>query len=95
MAAQAAPPTIAATMDRAISRGPGRPPSFEATTKANTLPTQNWPVPPMLNMPARKANATQSPARMSGVMAFSVCCRLKAASCSLTPKGLPGSQWNG
>ena len=30
-------------------------------------PPMNWPVAPMLNRPARKARATASPVRMSGV----------------------------
>jgi hypothetical protein len=33
----------------------------------------------MLNMPQRKANATASAVRMSGVVMMSVCCRSSAA----------------
>ena len=42
-------------------------------------PTVYWPWPPMLNSPARNANATASPTRISGVVASSVCWRLNAA----------------
>jgi hypothetical protein len=37
-----------------------------------------WPLPPMLNIPQRKANATARPARMSGVVCSSVWERLYA-----------------
>ena len=41
-------------------------------------PTQYWPCPPMLNMPARNGSASASAVRMIGVVVSSVCCRFCA-----------------
>ena len=37
------------------------------THAAAIAPVMSWPAPPMLNSPARKARATESPTRISGV----------------------------
>ena len=55
------------------------PANDEPIQTARIAPTRYWPWPPMLNRPQRKANATASPARISGVVAISVCWRLNAA----------------
>jgi hypothetical protein len=39
----------------------------------------------MLNRPARKAKATASPTRISGVVMIRVCCRLSAAVARSSP----------
>ena len=50
-----------------------------------------WPLPPMLNMPQRKAKATASAVRSSGVVMIRVCCRSLAAA----RVSCPVSQRNG
>ena len=77
----APPPTIASTM---CSR-PGSPSSDEPIQTATIEPTMYWPWPPMLNRPARNANATASPTRISGVVRISVCCRFSAAIVRSSP----------
>ena len=44
-----------------------------------------WPWPPMLNRPQRNAKATARPARISGAVRSSVCCRLSAAIVRSSP----------
>ena len=51
--------------------GPG-PVIVKPMYTANTPPSSIWPVPPMLNSPARKVTATASPASSSGVVAMRV-----------------------
>ena len=74
-------------------------PAAEASTITSTMcstcedpihtatipPTVYWPWPPMLNSPARNANATASPTRISGVVAIRVCCRFSAAVVRSSP----------
>ena len=48
--------------------------------RPRSRPSMYWPWPPMLNIPQRKANATASPVRISGVVRSSVCWRLNSAS---------------
>ena len=61
-------------------REAGIPAKEEPTHTAAIDPMMNCPWPPMLNSPARKAKATASPVRISGVVTISVCWRLIAAS---------------
>ena len=53
-----------------------------------------WPLPPMLKSPARKANATARPVRISGVVMISVCWRLSAASVRSSPVVHGNSHWS-
>jgi hypothetical protein len=48
----------------------------------------------MLNRPARNANATASPTRISGVVAISVCCRFSAAVVRSSPLVQGNSQFS-
>ena len=52
-----------------IAIGPGTSASHESvpTHAAVVAPTSSWPSAPMLNRPARNANATASEAPMNGV----------------------------
>ena len=68
-----------------MCRKPGIPANDEPTQTAAIEPTMYWPWPPMLNRPARNANATASPMRISGVVRISVCCRLSAAVVRSSP----------
>jgi hypothetical protein len=80
MPAQNAPAATASTIVSTMCSTPGMPAKDEPTTTETTPPTMYWPWPPMLNSPARKANATASPSSASGVVKSSVCCRFSAAS---------------
>ena len=51
----------------------GRPVKVKPARTASMPPMSSWPSPPMLNRPARKARATASPVKMSGVASVSVC----------------------
>ena len=82
-------------------RSPGRcaggsacPSNDEPTQTAPMLPTRYWPWPPMLNRPARNANATARPVRISGVVRISVCCRFSAASVRSSPVTHGNSQFS-
>ena len=68
-----------------MCRKPGIPANDEPTQTAAIPPTMYWPWPPMLNRPARNANATARPIRISGVVRISVCCRLSAAMVRSSP----------
>ncbi len=57
----------------------------EPTHTAAIEPTMYWPLPPMLKRPARNANATASPVRISGVVMMSVCWRFEAARSRSAP----------
>ncbi len=71
--AQTAPARQAATIATTMRIQAGSPVSSEATTTAAIDPMMYWPFPPMLKRPARNANATARPVRMSGVVRISVC----------------------
>ena len=77
--AQAAPASPAATTAIVMCSTGGMPANDEPIHTAVIPPTVYWPWPPMLNRPARNANATASPTRISGVVEISVCCRSNAA----------------
>ena len=62
MAPPTKPPMTATTTWMTIGKWTAKP-----IQPAIMAPPMNWPVAPMLNMPARKASATARPARMSGV----------------------------
>ena len=79
MPAQAAPASPAATIAIAMCSTGGMPENDEPIQTAVIPPTVYWPWPPMLNRPARNANATARPTRISGVVEISVCWRLNAA----------------
>ena len=68
-----------------MCRKPGIPANSDPTHTAAIDPTMYWPWPPMLKRPARNANATARPVRISGVVMISVCCRLSAASSRSSP----------
>ncbi len=55
-----------------VIHGPASLPIQVTTAIAPTVPTRNWPRPPMLNSPARKPMATPRPARTRGVAYTSV-----------------------
>ena len=57
----------------------GIPANEEPIQTAMIPPTVYCPWPPMLNMPARNANATARPTRSNDVACSSVCWRLPAA----------------
>jgi hypothetical protein len=85
MPAQNAPARQAATMASTTCKSAGMPANDEPTQIAAIDPTMYCPWPPMLNRPARKANATARPTRMNGVVRISVCCRLSAAVARSSP----------
>ena len=74
--AHTAPARAAATIANMTCSTGGIPANDEPTQTATIAPTVYWPWPPMLNMPARNANATARPARISAVAWISVCWRL-------------------
>jgi hypothetical protein len=80
MPAQTAPARQAAAIASTMCGNAGMPAKEEPTQTAAIDPMMNCPCPPMLNSPARKAKATASPVRISGVVTISVCWRLIAAS---------------
>ena len=92
--AQAAPARQAATTASTMCGKPGIPPNDEPTHTAAIDPTMYWPWPPMLNRPARNANATASPTRISGVVRISVCCRFSAAVSRSAPVTHGNTHWN-
>ncbi len=55
------------------------PANDEATQTPTIEPAAYWPWPPMLKRPARNANATARPVRISGALRISVAWRLYAA----------------
>ena len=77
--AHAAPAAAAATIAKRMWSSAGIPEKEEPTQTAMIAPTVYWPWPPMLNRPARNANATARPTRTNGVAWRSVCWRLPAA----------------
>ena len=83
--AQAAPATQAATIASTTWSSAGIPANSEPTQTAAIEPTMYCPWPPMLNRPARNANATASPVRISGVVMISVCWRFSAAVVRSSP----------
>ena len=87
-----APASAAAMTATAMCSTDGMWANDEPTHTAAIPPTVYWPWPPMLNMPARKANATASPTRISGVAWISVCCRLSAAVARSAPPTHGNSQ---
>ena len=68
---QAAPPSAPANRAATIAIGKGNP-GIVPTRAAQNAPTSSWPLAPMLNSPARNANATDKPAKISGVAELSV-----------------------
>ena len=69
-----APPTSAARTIETMMWSTGFSPVNEvATHTAMIEPTVYWPWAPMLKSPTRNANATDSPVRISGAVATSVC----------------------
>ena len=83
--AHTAPARQHSTIVTRMCRTPGRPANEEPIQAATKVPTRYWPWPPMLNSPQRKAKATASPVRISGVVAISVCWKLIAASARSSP----------
>ena len=65
--AHTAPAAAAATIANTMCRTAGIPANEEPIQTAAISPTVYWPWPPMLNMPARNANATARPTRINGV----------------------------
>ena len=65
----------------------------EPTQTAAIAPMMYWPLPPMLKSPARNANATARPVRISGVVMMSVCWRLSAAIVRSSPVVHGKSHW--
>jgi hypothetical protein len=68
------------------------PENSEPTHTATIAPTVYWPWPPILNKPARNANATASPVSSSGVAISSVCWSSKAAVDRVLPETHGNSQ---
>ena len=91
--AHAAPAAAAATIANTMWSTDGIPLNEEPTHTATIPPTVYWPWPPMLNMPARNANATARPTRISGVAWSSVCWRLPAAVARSDPLTHGNSQF--
>ena len=85
MPAHAAPASVAATIVSTTCSSLGMSVNEEPTHTATYEPTRYWPWPPMLNSPQRKAKATASPVRISGVVRISVCCRFSAAVARSSP----------
>ena len=79
MPAQTAPARPPAIIASTMCSSAGMPSNELPTQTAKTEPRMYWPWPPMLNRPQRNANATARPARISGAVRSSVCCRLSAA----------------
>ena len=77
--AHSAPASAASAIARTMCRTAGMPLNDDPTQTATIAPSVYWPWPPMLNSPARKANATASPTRMSVVVWMSVCWSASAA----------------
>ncbi len=77
--AHAPPARAAATIANRMWSTGSIPANEEPTQTATIPPTVYWPWPPMLNMPARNANATARPAGSRDVALMSVCWRLPAA----------------
>ena len=82
---QNAPAAQAAAIASRMWRTLGIPSNDEPTHTATTAPTMYWPLPPMLKSPARNANATARPVRISGVVMISVCWRFDAARSRSAP----------
>ena len=76
MAAQAAPASVARPMPIRMCAGRDMFTNETPTQLAANKPTRYWPLPPMLNMPQRNANATASPVRISVVVCRSVWLKL-------------------
>ena len=95
MPAQQAPTTIATTTINRTCSGPGRATAAPAAA-ATIVASRYWPSTPMLNRPMRKATATASPARNSGIARLTTttiavtCCdgvSPKSSMTSKTPNG--------
>ena len=91
--AQNAPARTAASIEIRTCGRAGMPANEEPTHTAAIEPMMYWPLPPMLNSPARNANATARPVRISGVVMISVCCRLSAAMTRSSPVVHGNSHW--
>src|SRR5947209_14563505 len=91
--AQTAPAAAAATIANAMWSTDGIPTKDEPIQTAMIHPTVYWPWPPMLNMPARNANATARPTRSNDVALSSVCWRLPAAVARSPPLTQGNSQF--
>ena len=92
--AQKAPAATAATIASTTCRRAGMSANDEPTHTAAIEPMMYWPLPPMLKRPARKANATARPVRISGVVMISVCWRLSAAIVRSSPVVHGNSHWS-
>ena len=68
---QIPPPMNAATRQSTTCRAVGSS-KVIPTQVAAAAPAINWPLPPMLNSPPLNANATESPAKISGVASVRV-----------------------
>jgi hypothetical protein len=66
--AQAAPASVATRIPRRMCAGRAMWTKETPIQLAQISPTMYWPLPPMLNSPQRKANATASPQRISVVV---------------------------
>ena len=66
-----APPAKAPMMQTTACSTIGRFTAYPSQV-ATTAPPIHWPAAPMLNIPARKATATDRPVRMSGVASNAV-----------------------
>ena len=91
--AQKAPAAHAAMIASAMWRKLGMSANEEPTHTAAIEPTMYWPLPPILKSPARNANATARPVRISGVVMISVCWRLEAARTRSAPVVHGNSHW--
>ena len=76
IAAQAAPAAVASAIPTRTCAGRDMFTNETPTQFATNRPIRYWPLPPMLNRPQRKANATARPVRIRDVVCSRVWLKL-------------------